>query len=187
MLNRSWRVEHATPRHAHAIAACHITCWREAYQGLVPDHVLAAFDIERRAQQWQRTLRTNPARTLLALEGSEVIGFVRAEPSRDRPPLAEIELSALYVRAPWYGTGLAHELLRAALDPPTGASPAETGPSRLAADVSCSLWVFQDNPRARAFYRKHGFAPDGASRIDYFTGVTEVRMLRPARTIGSSA
>jgi GNAT superfamily N-acetyltransferase len=56
------------------------------------------------------------------------------------------ELWSLYVLASEYGSGLAHELLTAVLPD----------------EVPAELWVFEANPRARAFYGKHGFAPDGA-------------------------
>jgi RimJ/RimL family protein N-acetyltransferase len=41
-----------------------------------------------------------------------------------------------------------------------------------------SLWVFEGNHRARAFYRRHGFAEDGARVDDPFFGLPEIRMVR---------
>ena len=160
----SWTLEPLRPQHARALAGCHIACWREAYRGLVPDHVLDAFDIERRAEQWARIAR-NPGRTdnLLALVDGAVVGFIGYGPPHDGPAVAQRELHALYVRAEWYGTGLAHTLLRTLADP----------------ERSCFLWVFQDNPRARAFYTKYGFAPDGTARAERFTLAPEIRMIRP--------
>lgn len=128
----------------------------------MPDHVLDAFDIARRTDQWQRILRTEPHHTYVAVHDDEVIGFARAEPAREGIPGADTELAALYVRAHWYGTGVADELIRAVRTP-----------------APCSLWVFQRNPRAIAFYRRHGFAADSNSRTDYFSGLTEIRMRRP--------
>jgi ribosomal protein S18 acetylase RimI-like enzyme len=39
------------------------------------------------------------------------------------------------------------------------------------------LWVLADNPRARAFYEREGWALDGAEKTDEFLGVA-VRELR---------
>jgi len=39
-----------------------------------------------------------------------------------------------------------------------------------------ALWVADPNPRAQAFYRKHGFAADGTARFE--DGVREIRMVR---------
>jgi hypothetical protein len=41
------------------------------------------------------------------------------------------------------------------------------------------LWVVDPSPRAQAFYRKHGFEPDGRHRVD--DGVRVIRMTRPPR------
>jgi RimJ/RimL family protein N-acetyltransferase len=41
------------------------------------------------------------------------------------------------------------------------------------------LWVLRDNTRARRFYERAGFAPDGATDVlDRLGGVTEVRYRR---------
>ena len=41
-----------------------------------------------------------------------------------------------------------------------------------------ALWVADPNPRAQAFYRKHGFVADGTAQVE--DGVREVRMVRGA-------
>jgi hypothetical protein len=38
--------------------------------------------------------------------------------------------------------------------------------------------VFEANPRARGFYARHGFVPDGTRQIEPGTGVPEVRLVR---------
>ena len=70
----------------------------------------------------------------------------------------------LYVYAAHHGTGAGPGLLGAVLDP----------------DESAALWVADPNPRAQAFYRKHGFAADGAAQVE--GGVREIRMVRARPT-----
>ena len=41
---------------------------------------------------------------------------------------------------------------------------------------SAALWVADPNPRAHAFYRKHGFVADGTAQVE--DGVREIRMVR---------
>ena len=57
------------------------------------------------------------------------------------------------------------------------------GPALLSAVVnseeSVALWVADPNPRAQAFYRKHGFVAGGLAQIE--GGVREIRMVRAAR------
>ena len=58
-------------------------------------------------------------------------------------------LWSIYVRTSEYGSGLADQLLEAVL------------PERAPAE----LWVFEANDRARRFYSRHGFKPDGARHV----------------------
>ncbi|MFD6464097.1 GNAT family N-acetyltransferase [Streptomyces roseolus] len=157
-----WQIGPLTPEYTRGLAECHIACWREAYQGLVPSYVLDAFQVEPLAQRWGRDAQARPGCIHLARIEGEVCGFAAASP---QSAVAEIELHALYVRAAWYGTGLAAELLWTALDP----------------GRSCSLWVFEDNPRALAFYRKHGFELDGGRKVEEFTPAMQVRLVRAPR------
>ncbi|MDX5460823.1 MULTISPECIES: GNAT family N-acetyltransferase [Micromonospora] len=39
-----------------------------------------------------------------------------------------------------------------------------------------ALWVADPNPRAQAFYRRHGFVADGTIQVQ--DGVREIRMVR---------
>lgn len=170
MTGNAWRLRPLAAEHTRGLAECHIECWREAYRGLVPDHVLDAFDLDGRAEMWENRRVRYPGATTVALHGDTVIGFASAGAPLDERPVAERALYALYVRAAWYGTGVAHDLMRAALDP----------------TVDTYLWVFEENPRALAFYRKYGFALDGARRAEAFTVAWEVRMVRPATATLSS-
>jgi 2-(1,2-epoxy-1,2-dihydrophenyl)acetyl-CoA isomerase len=67
------------------------------------------------------------------------------------------------VRRSRYGTGLADRLITTVLG-----------------DTAALLWVFEDNPRARAFYTRHGFVADGSRQIEPFCLIPEIRMQRPA-------
>src|SRR5690349_13566256 len=72
-----------------------------------------------------------------------------------------VELYALYTRAAYWGTGLGQRLWDA-----------------VRPDQPCSLWVLEDNARARAFYRRQGFEPDGAQELYDDLGTWEIRMVR---------
>ncbi len=131
-----------------ALAQCHIDCWRESYQGLVADHVLATFDVDRVADQWARS----DSNIQVVEQDCGVVGFAAA---------TETELLALYVRKSHWGSGLADALIEASVG-----------------DAPARLWVFAQNHRAVRFYQRHGFVGDDISRIEPFTGLTEIRMSR---------
>ncbi|MFE3753524.1 GNAT family N-acetyltransferase [Nocardia tengchongensis] len=162
-----WQVVPLEPKYVYSMSECHIACWREAYQGLVPQHVLDAFDVDRRAAAWGKILFEYPGRIRVAvLDDGTVIGFAGSGDNLEESPTTEYELSALYVRAAYHGTGVAQALMDEVLP--------ETG------DVT--LWVFEENPRARAFYTKYGFEPDGERRVEAFSPALQVRMVRRALT-----
>ncbi len=93
-----------------------------------------------------------------------VIGFSSPGESRDEDAPTPLELYAIYVRADWHGSGLGARLMDVAI----GKEPA-------------TLWVFEANERAKAFYRKQGFVEDGAKVDEPYFGVPEIRMVRPAQ------
>ncbi|MEV6768035.1 GNAT family N-acetyltransferase [Nocardia sp. NPDC051030] len=157
-----WSVVPLGAEHTRSLAECHIECWREAYRDLVPAHVLEAFDVDRRAEQWERNRVRYPGRTVVAVSEGVVIGFASGGTPLDESPVAAYELNALYVRSAWYGTGVAHDLMKTVLPE----------------NADTSLWVFEENPRARAFYTKYGFELDGERRVEAFTPAIEVRMVR---------
>ncbi|MFC9998144.1 GNAT family N-acetyltransferase [Nocardia sp. NPDC127526] len=161
-MDATWRILPLTAEYTRSLAECHIACWREAYRGLVPDHVLDAFDIDRLAEQTERLRVAHPRLNTIAVVEDEVIGFAREGAAMDDSVVTPRQLFALYVRAAWYGTGVAHDLMRAVL----------------AEDADTSLWVFEENPRAQAFYKKYGFELDGERRVEAFTPALEVRMVR---------
>lgn len=147
---------------AEDLARCQLTCWREAYTGLVQPDRLAALvaDVDEAVQRWQRILGEFPGQLVADHDGA-VVGFAGAGPGRDPDLDLTRQLYALYVRQVWWGRGLGHRLLQAALG-----------------DEDAYLWVFRDNPRARRCYARHGFVPDGAEAVDERFGGVEIRMVR---------
>jgi len=148
------------PDDAAALAALHLDCWDDAYSGLVPQRILderrAAFD--ERVERWRERL-AEEGTTLVAEDGTGMVGFVNAGPGRDNDVDVDLELRALYVRAAWWGTGLGHLLFE-----------------RAVGDRAAYLWVLADNARAVRFYERQGFRLDG-TREERDMGV-QARMVR---------
>ena len=164
------RIREAAPADAEAIGRMHFASWREAYAPLLPAGFFTREGEAQRIRGWTANLAEPAADTTLriAVRGGDVVGFATAGPARPNDsagaPVRDRELWALYVRAAEYGSGLAHELLAAVL--PAG--------------VPAELWVFEANPRARAFYGKHGFVPDGARHVfgPEWGDQAEIRLVR---------
>lgn len=162
-----YTLRHATADDADALVRMHTLAHEQCYPSQLP----AAFFEARRANLLDRVERRRPhldsaePRIIAVGAGDEIIGFADAGPGRDADRPREVELYSLYTLTRAYGSGLGAALLKAAL----GDSPAY-------------LWVLEDNPRARAFYAKHGFQPDGERKLlpaDWYE-LPEIRLARPA-------
>lgn len=90
-----------------------------------------------------------------------VVGIAMSGPATGDDSAA-VQLYVLYLLDGHHGSGAGSALLESVLDQGDDAV----------------LWVADPNPRAQAFYRKHGFVFDGAEQTD--DGVRERRMVRPA-------
>ena len=158
----------ATPDDARSIARVHIASWREAYAGIIPDEYLASLDVAAREQRWNDILGDSTWTTWIAEIAQRTVGFASLGPSRDEDAEpGDLELYAIYLDPEAWGRGVARDLMRTLLAavPPT---------------TPVSLWVLADNNRARHFYRRHGFVPDGVEKIEEYSGtsLTEVRYRR---------
>lgn len=155
----------ATPSDAGRCAEVGYTAWLETYSRLLPASFWTTTTLESRTRQWTQWLDAGVPVTV-AEHGGAIVGYAIAGPSiaaGGYDAVRERQLYALYVLGAHHGTGIGQALLDAVLPPGT---PAQ-------------LWVAEDNPRARAFYARNGFAPDGAAFADErFAGLVEVRLLR---------
>lgn len=146
------------------MALVNVQCWRETYRGLVPDAVLddPGF-LAARERFWTAALtdeRHAANRAAVAERGEELVGIAMSGPPLDAGAVWARQLYVLYVVAAEHGTGAGPALLRAVIG----------------AEESVVLWVADPNPRAQAFYRKHGFVADGTVQVDQ--GIREIRMVR---------
>ena len=159
----------ATEDDAPALADLHVRAWQWAYRGLLPDGYLA--DLPRqtadREAMWCRQVREPPASSpvWVAERDGRVIGFCNAVPSRSGEP-GTADLLTLYVEPEVVGTGVGAALMRRALDD-----------LRARGYRAALLWVLEGNERARRFYERWGWVPDGARRSEEIWGAVaeEVR------------
>ena len=147
------------------MASVHVASWRDTYRGtLVSDDVLDSPDLlGSRERFWIAALtdeRWADIRVAVAEREGIIVGIAMSNPVEGEE--WAWHLNVLYVAKECHGTGAGEALLNAVIDP---AEPA-------------GLWVGDPVPRAQAFYRKNGFAPDGTVKIE--DGIREIRMVRPA-------
>jgi GNAT superfamily N-acetyltransferase len=153
------------PEDVEGGAACHVAVVREAYTGLIdPERLGAATaDLAARVALW-RSLIAEGRPILVAVDNDAVVAFAVGGPSTEEGVDADFQLFVLNVRQAYWGTGLAQQLH-----------------DRAVGDRAAFLWVLEANPRARAFYARNGYRPDGATKIDELFAAPIIRMIRPAR------
>lgn len=154
----------ATPQDAAGCATVHHTSWVETYSGLLPAAHWESDTLERRTATWQRWLDGGADVTVAEVDG-QVVGIAIGGAGRrvgDHEPVRDRELMSLYVLADHHGTGVGQVLLDAVV--PQG--------------VPAQVWVAEHNPRARRFYERNGFLPDGARFVDERLDLAEVRHVR---------
>jgi len=161
----------AGPDDAEGVARAHVDGWQWGYRGLMPDSYLDGLDWADRLDRWRATLRDpGPTRTHVAVADGLICGLVHSGPVRDDDlvPVSFHEVYSLYVSAVAAGTSAGARLLVLGVE---GAPPTSPG---------TVVWVLEGNLRARAFYERHGFVLDGASKDYEWCGVrlSDVRMRR---------
>lgn len=163
-MNTSFVVRPARLGDVAQMARVNVRSWQETYRGLVSDAVLDDPGFTgARERFWTAALtdaRYRENRVAVAERDGALIGIAMSGPPLDEGAAWARQLYVLYVLAADHGTGAGAALLRAVVEP----------------GESVALWVADPNPRAQAFYRKHGFVADGAARVD--DGVREIRMVR---------
>jgi GNAT superfamily N-acetyltransferase len=146
------------------MARVHVRCWQETYRELMPDAVLDdPALLAARERFWTARLTDERWRgnyAAVAERDGGLVGIAMSGPPLDVGAAWVRQLYVLYVRAAEHGTGAGPALLEAVVDP----------------EELVALWVADLNPRAQAFYRKHGFVADGTTQVE--GGVREIRMVR---------
>ncbi|CAL9391127.1 N-acetyltransferase family protein [Streptomyces sp. enrichment culture] len=167
------RIRPMTAADCEGVAAIRVRGWQHAYRGLVPQSYLDGLDVAADAERHRARLSAGDGSVLNLVaeaEDGELAGWAACGPYRDgevRTP--DAELYALYLPPEHIGRGVGRALLTEACRRCAGA-----GRRRM------YLWVLKHNTRARRFYERAGFAPDGAEEPFEVAGaaVPEVRYAR---------
>ena len=179
---------------APQIAAVMRDSWFAAYEGIIARQIIDRVTAPDGGARVRQSFRTRPWQRMIvavapaapAAPGAPgaqpgIVGYASFGPERDvlgmswpYPRTAAgaegrvAELYALYVHPAWWSTGTGRTLM-----------------DRVLAKVSSAgyqgitLWVLEENARARRFYERAGFAPNDARHVlDDLGGVIEIRYRR---------
>ena len=163
-----------------AMARLHARSWRATYTGLLPDRVIddvVAGEAERAVRFSESIATSGPGQSWLVAElGGQVVGDVICGPSRDPDASADIgEVWAIYLDPEVIGRGIGRRLFAAGVE------------TLVAHGFSiATLWVLENNVRARRFYEVAGWRPDGFTKTDARPG-GEMHEVRYRLALGALA
>ena len=132
-----------------ALARVHVASWQAAYRHTLPDEVLDNLSVEQFETNWKRNFAdTQRVNLVLEVDGS-VSGFIAFGSSRDDDATVQTgEIYGLYLIPELWGAGSGKALWDEA---------SQLLPARFSV---LTLWVLQNNTRARNFYERIGFQCD---------------------------
>ncbi|MET1248939.1 GNAT family N-acetyltransferase [Sporolactobacillus sp. STCC-11] len=157
----------ATLNHSDDLGYVHATSWKQAYQGIVPQMVLDQLTPEARAAFFKKVIPISQHEFYSAYLSDQPVGMISIGKSRDKEVSGDVaEISTIYCIAAVWEKGYGRKLMNHAI-------------KRLKDQSfrSVTLWVFEENKRARKFYEKCGFTFDGTKEQLAIGGkqLTEIR------------
>ena len=157
----------ARPDDLDGIVAVFLGCWHVTYAEMLPTATVAAMTTAGARALWSRCARrggsgrgdrrplpagpTGRPRSPGSPGGRRRAGSTRCTSTRARE-----------------GTGIGSQLLAEA-----------TRRIGRAGAATAHLWAFRDNAAGRRFYGRHGWSPDGTTRVEEEFGAPELRLTRP--------
>ncbi len=141
------RIRNATATDSRGIARVYVDTWRDAYAGVIPQHVLLNMSRRQQAAMWAGEIgnRRNGQVIMVAKDSlAGIVGFGSCGRARHTILPYEGEVYTLYVHPDHQGQGIGKELLGQLFGALLGR-----------ALRSAVIWVLADNP-ARFFYQAMG-------------------------------
>jgi len=152
------------------VGALHFRSRAAAYAHILPAETLAEPPAAALAEWWTERWKweRETHRLTVADDDGEIVGFTYVGPSETE---GAVELYAIHVVPELVGTGVGRQLMVNALE-----QLKQIGGERAV------LWVLERNERARRFYDRGGWRPDGETRVEAVNG-EPVPQLRYSRKL----
>lgn len=161
----------AEPEDSVELGRVHSEAYRSAYMGIMPEHYLRRVTAENREKYYREALEKGPEKIAILIANDRPAGvMVVGGSSDDDLDSSYGEIRSIYLTEGVWGNGYGTAFLGWGIE-----RLAESGCRNV------SLWVLEDNKRARSFYERFGFRKDGTDRT-----ITRGRELVQSRYVFSS-
>lgn len=149
----------------------HSEAYRSAYRGIIPDDYLIRVHADNRETYYREALGNGSEKVAILIENQAAAGVLVVGESRDDDLDASYgEIWSIYMIEDVWGKGYGKAFLQWGIE-----RLKELGYSKV------SLWVLEENKRARNFYERFGFRSDGAEKT--ITRGRELVQIRYVRSI----
>jgi ribosomal protein S18 acetylase RimI-like enzyme len=149
-----YTIRRATPEDALSLGTIHALSWKKAYKGIIPDEILFQITPEKRAHFFDKALNLQWEEDYLLQVESEPAGLLCIGKNRDDDVDDFVgEIWGIYLHPDFIQQGYGRILMDFALS-----ELKERGYTKV------TLWVLKNNRKARFFYEKMGFQPDGKEK-----------------------
>ena len=154
----------ATLNDAKCCADIHTASWRFAYSGIVPKEIMDAYSV-RWPTIWNKMFASNVDSHYVMVLNDIIVGFLTINVSRDNDLKASCyEIIGLYLHPNFISRGFGKQTMEW-----IKREIKSRGYDKI------SLWVLEENIRARRFYEKSGFVFDGETKSSGISSLQEVR------------
>lgn len=148
-------IRKANVEDANEYAKVNVLSWQAAYKGIVPDEYLDSLTIESKVERFIQNLVDYPeCLYYAAIVSGKIVGILLLNKCRDDDMDDSGEICAIYLLPEYWGKGCGKQLMDFSLDT-----------FKHMGFHTASIWVLEENARARRFYEKCGFVPDGAKKV----------------------
>ncbi len=145
----SFYIREAEESDVLGMAKVRVDTWRAAYQGIIPDDILARLSYESTSENWRKGFweerKPGVAVYVAENEGKEVVGIAICGPEESRDPIYHGEIYVLYVLPQYQNQGIGRELV----------SECVRHLSQHLKICTMLIWVIADSP-IRRFYELLG-------------------------------
>lgn len=143
---------------ASSLANIIVESWKSAYSEIIPkDEITRYLDKDRRKIQFEKFIE-NGEIVLIGLLNKMPCGLVFANKDNDEGLENCGSIYSIYLLEETWGKGLSSKLMDETIE-----ILKRKGCKKI------SLWVYEENSRARKFYEKHGFTFDGSKKHSRFS------------------
>ena len=172
-IDQKFFIRPAALEDAPKCADIHMRSWVFAYSQYIPMEIIEQHNT-RRPVMWEKMLKNNIDTHFVAVYQGKIIGITSINSPRDQDlPNTVYELTGLYFDPDYIGKGFGKKTMDWVKN-----EISTRGYRKI------SLWVLSQNTRAKTFYEKNGFKPDGDVKSSVLGDTFEERYICEIDKIG---